>query len=457
MLAALLGLTVVVLLVHDIPLASYLRSVENNRIITSLERDALVIVGNAHEAVEEPSATNKADLENILKNYRANSKAVVIVTNANGIVVASTDSGISVGENFKTRPEIVKALSGKLATGRRFSNTLNYQILYVAVPMVKGLKVYGTVRITFPASVVDHIVSTRLRAIAFVAGITLLLAIAIALLLATSVTRRLARLRNVTEEFTAGNYEVRADSETGAAEIRSLSSSFNNMADQLTSLLAAQRAFSGDASHQLRTPLTALQLRLERARELIDSDPAAASERLEAALVEAERLQNIVEGLLVLSRTDNQASALPVALEISQIVKSRVLNWEALAAEANITLKTDAHAEVDVLAIPGTIEQVVDNYLDNALHAAPSGSTITVRVVRGEDSTTVHVLDEGPGIADADLERAFNRFWRAQSDANGTGLGLAIVERLVQASFGTVKLENIQPHGIDAQATFRNA
>jgi len=457
MLAALLGLTVVVLLVHDIPLASYLRSVENDRIITSLERDALVIVGNAHEAVEEPSAINKADLEKVLKTYRANSQAVVIVTNANGIVVASTDSGISVGDNFKTRPEIAKALSGKLATGRRFSNTLNYQLLYVSVPMVKGLKVYGTVRITFPASVVDRIVTSRLRGIAFVAGITLLLAIAIALLLATSITRRLARLRNVTEEFTAGNYEVRADNETGASEIRSLSSSFNNMADQLTNLLAAQRAFSGDASHQLRTPLTALQLRLERARELIDTDPAAATERLDAALIEAERLQNIVEGILALSRADNQATAIPVAIEISQIVKSRVLNWEALAAEANVTLTTDVHTQMEVLAIPGTIEQVVDNYIDNALHVSPVGSTITVRVARGEDSTTVHVIDEGPGVADEDLERAFNRFWRAQSDAHGTGLGLAIVERLVQASFGTVKLENVKPHGIDAQATFKNA
>jgi signal transduction histidine kinase len=262
MVGALLGLTVVVLLVHDVPLTSYLKSVENDRIIIGLERDSFVIVGNAHEAVEEPNAKNQADLENILQNYRAKSKAVVIVTDASGKVFASTDPDISVGEDFKTRPEIAQALSGTVATGRRFSTTLNYELLYVAVPMIKGEKVYGTVRITFPASVVDGIVNSRLRGIALVAGITLLLAVIIALLLATSVTRRLDRLRKVTEDFTAGNHDVRADSDAGAAEIRSLSSSFNNMADQLTSLLAAQRAFAGDASHQLRTPLTALQLRL---------------------------------------------------------------------------------------------------------------------------------------------------------------------------------------------------
>ena len=457
MVGALLGLTFVVLLVHDIPLTSYLRSVENDRIIIGLERDSFVIVGNAQEAVEEPSAKSRTDLKNILQKYRTNSQAVVIVTDSRGSVIASTDSYIAVGEDFKTRPEIATALSGTVATGRRFSTTLNYEMLYVAVPMVKGEKVYGAVRITFPASVVDGIVNSRLRTLGLVAGITLLFAVIIALLLATSVTRRLDKLRNVTEEFTAGNHEVRADSDTGAAEIRSLSYSFNNMADQLTSLLAAQRTFAGDASHQLRTPLTALQLRLERAGELIESDPAAATERLDAALVETERLQNIVEGLLVLSRTENQATIASVAIELNPIVQERVTTWQALAGESNVTLRVSNFASIQILAIPGVLEQVIDNYLDNALHFSPDGSTITVSLTQAPGYTTIHVVDEGPGLAEEDLERAFNRFWRAQSDAYGTGLGLAIVERLVRACAGTVKLENVQPHGIDAQATFKNA
>lgn len=458
MVGALVGLTVVVLLVHDVPLTSYLRNVENDRIITGLERDSFIIVGNAHEAVEEPTAANQADLEKILQRYRDKSQAVVVVTDSAGKIVASTDQNILVGENFKTRPEIVKALSGKVASGRRFSTTLNYELLYVAVPMIKGEKVYGSVRITFPASAVDKIVNSRLLEIGSVAGITLLLAILIALLLATSVTRRLDKLRNVTEEFTAGNYEVRADSKSGASEIRSLSSSFNTMADQLTNLLALQRAFAGDASHQLRTPLTALQLRLERASELISTDPDAATERLDAALIEAQRLQNIVEGLLVLSRAEGQVSATaPIATGLTQIVQERIAHWEALAAESNVKLKLLVPKDIQILAVPGVVEQVIDNYIDNALHFSPAGSTISVEVSGDEVSTTIHVIDQGPGIAEEDLERAFNRFWRAQSDQHGSGLGLAIVERLVQACGGTVKLVNLQPSGIDAQATFKNA
>lgn len=457
MLAALLGITVLVLLVHDIPLTSYLRHVENDRIITGLERDSFIIVGNAHEAIEEPNAKNRADLEKILLKYRASSEAVVIVTDAKGIIYASTDPAIAIGEQFKTRPEIAQALAGKVASGRRFSTTLNYELLYVAVPMVKGEKVYGTVRITFPANAVDKLINTRLLAIVSVAGITLVIAIVIALLLATSVTRRLNRLRNVTEEFTSGNYEIRADTHAGAPEIRSLSSSFNTMADRLTTLLSQQRAFAGDASHQLRTPLTALQLRLELASELIETDPAGATERLDAALVETERLQNIVEGLLVLSRADGQTATAPTAINLGHIVIERVKHWEALAAESEVKLVTVIPENTQVLAVPGVIEQVIDNYLDNALHVAPAGSKISIHIEQDSETTTIHVIDQGPGIPVEDIERAFNRFWRGKSDVHGSGLGLAIVERLVQACDGTVQLTNVQPHGIDAQATFKNA
>jgi len=456
MVAALLGLTLVVLLVHDIPLAKYLRTVENDRIITGLERDAFIIVGNAHDAVEVPSKKNQNDLVAVLNNYRAASKAVVIVTDSKGTVVASTDPSIEVGNSFKSRPEISTALAGGIASGRRYSKTLNYEILYVAVPMVKGSKVFGTVRITFPARVVDDIVSGRLKGIASVAGITLLLAILIALLLATSVTRRLGNLQTVTEEFTDGNHLVRADANSGAREIRSLATSFNLMANQLSMLIAQQRAFAGDASHQLRTPLTALQLRLERATDLLASDPQAAIERLDAAMVETERLQNIVEGLLILSKAQEQSKVSLQIVDLAMIAKDRVTNWTALAGESEVTFDFDCPEQALVEAVPGIVEQVIDNYIDNALKYAPNNSTITLRVQRDLKTTTVHVTDQGPGLAPEDLDRAFNRFWRAQSDAYGSGLGLAIVDRLLRACGGTAQLANREPHGLDAQATFNN-
>ncbi|NBV95868.1 MAG: aldehyde dehydrogenase family protein, partial [Actinobacteria bacterium] len=124
MLAALVGLSVGVLVVHDIPLASYLRKVETDRYITGLERDSFILVESAHEAIEEPSSLHKLQLQDDLNKYVANGDATVLVTDRQGLAIAATSSDILPGDDFSTRPEIEQALQGKVASGRRYSNTL---------------------------------------------------------------------------------------------------------------------------------------------------------------------------------------------------------------------------------------------------------------------------------------------------------------------------------------------
>jgi len=452
-----MGITLVVLLVHDIPLAGYLRTVETDRIVTALERDSFVIAGKSEESLESSTTKNISDLRASILAYNKKSGARVLVTDKAGLVISSSDSSDAVGQNYSSRPEIAAALTGNVTDGRRYSQSLNQELLYVAVPVLNGNKILGSVRLTFPSAVVDKTVNARLRSISTVAGITLLLAAIVALLLANSVTRRLRDLREVTEEFRSGNHDVRADTTEGAPEIRSLALSFNMMADQLNRLLQQQRAFAGDASHQLRTPLTALQLRLERTAELIDSDPQAAAVRLDAAMLETDRLQRLVEGLLVLSRAESKTQVKTHVVNASHIAQERAESWEALAQERGVVIESMIPDRLMVHAAPGALEQVIDNYVDNALEIVPENSKISIVLARGTEFTTIHVLDEGPGMPDSDLEKAFNRFWRARSDSHGSGLGLAIVERLASASGGQVRLENRLPRGLDAQADFPNA
>lgn len=454
--AALLGLTLVVLLVHDIPLTGYLRTVENDRIITALERDSFVIAGRSEEALESAEPSSTSYVQDAIKKYSTQSGARVIVTDAAGIAIAASDATDTVGTSFASRQEISEALTGKVSSGRRFSTTLNQEILYVAVPVLNGGQTLGTVRLTFPASIVDQAVNTRVRGISTVAGITLLVAALVALLLALGITRRLTKLRDVTEEFSKGNFEVRAEIDGGAPELQSLARSFNKMADQIEKLIAQQRAFAGDASHQLRTPLTALQLRLERVSELLDEDPKAAADRLDAAMVETDRLQRLVEGLLVLSRSESK-DVVTDENDAVQIAKERAQNWDALAAEQDVKIALELPEIALVNCVPGAIEQVIDNYVDNALEVVPAGSTITVAISVGEEFTKISVLDEGPGLPEADLTKAFNRFWRARSDAHGSGLGLAIVDRLADASGGMAQLVNRPEGGLEASVEFPSA
>lgn len=455
--AALLGLTLVVLLVHDIPLANYLKTVESDRIITALERDSFVIAGRSEEILESYSGENSAWLDQVVLEYADRSGARVVVTDANGILISGTQADDVVGKSFISRPEIAQALSGKVTSGRRYSQTLNEELLYVAVPVLNGEKILGSVRLTFPAKTVDAAVSDRIKSISTVAGITLLLAAVVAILLATTVTRRLSELKKVTDLFSSGETKIRADVSEGAPEIKALAASFNSMADQLTSLIAQQRAFAGDASHQLRTPLTALQLRLERTAELINKDPKAASERLEAAMVETERMQRLVEGLLVLSRAENNENLVTQVFDLVEIASERAESWRPLATERNISINLDLPVTARVRAVPGAIEQVIDNYIDNAIEIVPPKTELVIRIATLGDYTSVHVLDEGPGMSEADLEKAFNRFWRGRSDTHGSGLGLAIVDRLLRASGGYAQLSNRASGGLDAAGYFLKA
>ena len=455
--AALLSLTIVVLAVQDIPLIQYLRTVETDRITTALERDSFVIAGRAEETLETTSPEGLEYIQDAITEYGVESGARVIVLDINGNSIADSESPDAIGTSFLNRPEIVEALTGTVSIGRRFSTTVNQELLYVAVPILNGPQTLGAVRITFPASVVDDAVNERLRGISSVAGITLLVSALVALLLATGITRRLSNLKNVTEEFTKGNYKVRAEVNGGAPEIRSVARSFNAMADQLDRLITQQKAFAGDASHQLRTPLTALHLRLERATEMIESDPAGAAERIEAAMVEADRLQRLVEGLLVLSRSENADKVTRDTCDAAQIAHERFENWEALAGEQDITLILDVPESTMIYAIPGALEQVIDNYIDNALGIVPANSTITVKISVEAELTKISVIDEGPGIPEADIAKAFNRFWRARSDTHGSGLGLAIVDRLATASGGRAELVNLSPNGLSADAYFPTA
>lgn len=467
--AALMGLALLVLLVQDIPLSGYLREVETDRIITSLERDAFVLAGRSEESLESSNAESDAMLTETARMYRDSGGARVVIVNVDGVAVVTSDDDQSrVGDSYLSRPEIATALGGAIASGHRYSQTLKIELLYVTVPVLSGDEVLGAVRLTYPEQVVTDAVNSQLGVLGLVALTTVLLAGFVGYIFASGVTRRLKQLRLATERIAGGDLQARADENGGAPELRSLSRSFNGMAVRLDALIEQQRTFAADASHQLRTPLTALKLRLERARELLETDPAAAADRLADAEAETDRLATIIEGLLLLSRSE--ASTVPaVPIDLGLVATERVEHWLPLAQELGVGIRVEGAAvaggtagAVVVRAIPTAVEQIIDNYIDNALSVSPAGSELIVRVVgaRGTDGAhadggaELHVLDSGPGLSAEDCASAFERFWRADSDTRGSGLGLAIVAQLAAASRAHAKLAPRPDGGLDASVTF---
>ncbi len=453
--AAIVAVTLLVLLVQDVPLAIYMHQNEENKITSTLQRDALVIAARSQTVLWQATPENTAALAKITSSYRKNGGPRVVIVNTAGtaVLVSDDDQLKKIGQSFASRPEIIAALKGQIVQGTRYSETLKQSLLYVTVPVFNGNKIIGAVRLTYPEKVVSDAVNNQVWVLALIALTTIALAAIAGSIFARGVTRRLKDLENATDRIADGDLTVRADEASGAPELRNLARSFNTMTSRLEVLLSQQRGFASDASHQLRTPLTALRLRLERAQELINSDPVGAAERLEAAQAETDRLSDIIEGLLTLSRTE-ATSAVIEDVDAARIAAQRVDHWQALADESEVMLRYEGPASAVVSAVPTAVEQIVDNFIDNALSVSPPRSLLLVRVSVDSLGTSLSVLDEGPGLSPEDCDRAFDRFWRASSETPGSGLGLSIVAQLAHASGARAELRPRTPKGLEARVIF---
>jgi len=454
--AVFVAIMIVVLAAHDIPLAAHLRTVERDRLVTGLSRDAFVIAGRAEEILETGSNPDGTGLQQLIDRYRAGSGARVVITDRNGTAVAISDEELAAGADYGTRPEIASALNGTPTTGERDSTSLGFRLLFVAVPVLSGASVVGSVRLTYPAAEVGSRVAARVRVLFLVALISVVTAAGAAIVLAGTLTRPIRRLRTATERLAGGDLAVTAPADEGPPEIRDLATAFNTMSMRIRGLMDRQRAFAGDASHQLRTPLTALRLRLDQAAAMVDTDPSGAPVRTEPASAEPERLQHLIDGLLALARADGRAeTAVPV--DVATVARERAEIWRPLAEEHGVELVDGTPTESIAFAVPGAVEQIVDNFIDNALAVTPSGGRIDVSVVATANMVVLQVTDTGPGMSDEQLAFAFDRFWRAAGSAGaGSGLGLAIVAQLAAASGATATLSNNNVGGLHATVAFRS-
>ncbi len=375
-----------------------------------------------------------------------------MIVNARGTALIDTNPrGVGV-ERFSSRPEIAAALRGQVAAGTRASRTLGTNLLYVAVPVASGGVVRGAVRITYPTSAVDSRIRRYWLVLAAIAGIVLAVAGAIGLRLAGFVVRPLQQLEHTASALGHGDLTARADETDGPEEVRSLAAVFNDTAAQLEQLLRSQDEFVADASHQLRTPLTALRLRLENLAR--DVTPEG-EEELAAALAEVERLNGLVDALLALARSD--AKAAPAGrVELSRLVHERADAWNALAEERGVRLAAVARDAVAAHASEERLRQVLDNLVENAVEVSPRGGTVTLEARAASPWVELRVRDEGPGMSSEERRRAFDRFWRARG-GEGSGLGLAIVRRLVEADGGSVELEGNHGQGLEAIVRLRPA
>jgi signal transduction histidine kinase len=456
-----LTITAFVLLVLEIPFGvTYVNSVER-RLTSDIQHDAFALAIRAQEPLDTvtTSAASRAALQGLADSYRRSAGGRVVIVNKAGMALADSDRMRPSDplRNFSTRAEITSALGGAETSGIRSSRTLDESFLFVALPVGSASGIQGAVRITYPASVVDARIRHIWLLLAATGGVVLGIVFLASLLLARSVTRPLGELERAAEDLGKGDLAVRAAVPKGPNEVTVLAESFNATAARLEQLVGAQRAFVADASHQLRTPLAALRLRLEN----LEADVSGqAADDLDGALAEVRRLSRLVDGLLALTRAE-QSTSIPTSISVDELLDGRCDAWDAFAAERHVLIESSLRRGQFVRATPGRLEQVVDNLLNNALEVAPEGSAVRLVAIDRDNWVELRVSDEGPGMAQDERARAFDRFWQSPTarregrPSGHFGLGLAIVRELVVADGGEVRLEPSPSGGLEVIVQMR--
>jgi signal transduction histidine kinase len=294
-------------------------------------------------------------------------------------------------------------------------------------------------------------VRTSILDLAALAGVVLLLAMIAAALIAQQIARPIRRLDRAARSVAGGDLDAAVAVE-GSTEQRSLARTFNEMTQRIKRLLRVQQDFVADASHQLRTPLTGLRLRLEGLADRFRGDDRVAGE-LDAAMTEIDRLSLIVDELLILSRAGEHE--LPgEMIELAEAANRAAERWRGAARKQAIGLEVRSIGETGVVWCAGPdLDRSIDALVENALRYSPAGSAVTIEV--GADR--IEVLDEGPGLEPGEGDAVFDRFRRGSAGRrgpSGTGLGLPIARELTRQWDGEVTLAVREGGGIRAAISF---
>lgn len=264
-----------------------------------------------------------------------------------------------------------------------------------------------------------------------------------AFLMVRWITAPIDRLRRASASLAEGDLAARATL-GGPAEMSELATSFNGMAQHIERLFDARRELVAWASHDLRTPIAAMQAMIEAVE-----DGLVPADRYMPELREQTRLLGtLVDDLFELARIDAGELTLEIGeASLDGLVERCLRGLEAEAAAQNITLGAEYHPGTPtVKCAPDSVSRVLFNLVTNALRHTPSDGSVAVRVERGHAEVIVAVEDTGSGFAPESLQRAFERFWRGDRARTrgqaGAGLGLAIARGLVEAQGGRIWAEN---------------
>jgi len=435
LLAAFAYVLVLVIVALEVPLVTNISKRVDAEIKADAFAQAQLIATTANDDLEHPGVLQRL----VERSARALGGRVIVVGDRGRLLADSAGPGLR-GTSYGSRPEIAQALRGETTQDTRESASLDQSILFTAVPVIHNRRPEGAVRVTQSVDTVQAEVREDVLALIGVGVVALLLGVAVAWVLAGFLARPPRKLAETARSVTAGDLQARAP-EAGPREEREVAAAFNEMTSRLAASLEAQRDFVANASHQLRTPLTGLRLRIEAAAEMAQT--AEVVEELRAAELELERLAGLLTNLLALARGDERPPQ-GRAISLGQVSRAALERWRSRAAGRDQRLELISEPGIEVVSAGEDLGIILDNLIENAISYSPAGSEIAILCGRAGRFGFLAVEDEGPGLDAGEADRVLERFYRGGAGARlpGTGLGLAIVRALSERWGGGTRLVN---------------
>ncbi|SDL19339.1 two-component system, OmpR family, sensor kinase [Nonomuraea maritima] len=402
----------------------------------------------------------RRDRETADKPIAIESDAIVLVKEPGG---AFDSMLVDRDVDLKPKPVLAASPSAEPYTAPAVSGDGEWRVLESTVQR-------STLVVAVDLEEVDAI-TTRLVLIELLGGGGILAILAVAgITIVRRSMRPLGQIERTAEAIAGGELGRRVPDGDPRTEVGRLATSLNGMLAQIEAAFTARsaseaaarrselrmREFVGDASHELRTPLTSILGFAEYARQNPGADAAELMQRVERA---AARMNLLVDDLLLLARVDQQRPLQMRPVDMLALAADAVQEAKILAPDRTIKLDVVGRAALIVSGDEVRLRQVISNLVTNAIVHTEPGSPITVRAGAGAETFFFEVVDSGPGLTPEQVERVFERFYRADSarsrrrsaEDRGSGLGLAIVQALVQAHGGDVTVESSP----EAGSTFR--
>ncbi|MBM3668247.1 MAG: HAMP domain-containing histidine kinase [Actinobacteria bacterium] len=443
LLAAFAYALLVVIVALEVPLASNLDSRVRAEVEADSATQAQVVAASVTDQLSLPARLNRVSAQ---ASQRLGGR--VFIVDGRGRLLADSSGLETKGSIFasESHPPLLRALNGEIAQGTHEPDT---DELSTAVPIVRGGRTIGALEVEQSLDAVNREVREDVLALVAIGLLALALGLGVAWILAGSIARPLHSLAAAARRMAGGDLDARAPT-TGSSEQVDVATAFNEMADRLGSVLESQRAFVADASHQLRTPLTGLRLRLEAAAA---KSPGDAQSDLEAADRETERLSQVIDDLLDLASSEEPSEGGSASLE--RAAADAESRWRDPADDSGRRLQLCEAPDVAVRAGPRDLALILDNLIENAIKYSPRGSTIRIEWAADDCCASLRVLSGGDPLGEEERERAFERFYRGGSSRRkpGTGLGLPVVAALARRAGGSAEIGNRDEGGVVAQVS----